>query len=99
MIDTTDVKDSSDPVIQADSRKILYWMSALLAVAIGGSAMMAYNENSSHWMEGWAALIMISFMPLTALTYLHYRLPKKQQEFAVIKKPFMHTMTNRKTSA
>jgi hypothetical protein len=37
-----------------------------------------------HWMQGPAIGIMVSFMPLTAITYLHYRLPRKQEEFEAI---------------
>jgi len=88
MSDTPDPIESSTPTEEVGTARIFYWLIALLALTVGLAAIMAYGEQNSHWMEGPAILIMISFMPLTALTYLHYRLPKKQQEFDVIKDAF-----------
>lgn len=88
MSDTPDPMESSTLVEEVSTARVFYWLLALLAITVALAAIMAYGEQDSHWMEGPAALIMISFMPLTALTYLHYRLPKKQQEFDVIKNAF-----------
>ena len=34
-----------------------------------------------HWMEGPSIAVMVAFMPLTAISYLHFRLPRKRDEF------------------
>jgi len=88
MSDTPDSKESSSPTQQAGTAKIFYWLIALLAATVVLAAALAYGEDTSHWMEGPATLIMIAFMPLTAITYLHYRLPRKQEEFEAIKSAF-----------
>jgi hypothetical protein len=43
------------------------------------------KEYAGHWMEGPAIAILLIFMPLTAVSYLHFRLPKKKDEFAALK--------------
>lgn len=43
-------------------------------------------EGDYHWMEGVGMPLMVVFMPLTAITFLRFRLPKKQKEFECIKK-------------
>lgn len=82
------MNERSDPEISAsaDQRSSLYLpmvvlFALLLLVAWGVWAMAG---PSYHWMEGPAIAIMISFMPLTAITYLHYRLPQKQEEYGLI---------------
>ena len=65
--------------------KIFLWLIMLFVVIVLLYFLMGYGEDGSHGMEGPAALVMISFMPLTAITYLHYRLPRKQAEFESIK--------------
>jgi len=88
MSDTSDPQNLSIATEEASTAKIFYWLIGLLAATVILAVVLAYKGDGSHWMEGPAALIMISFMPLTALTYLHYRLPKKQQEFEIIKEAF-----------
>lgn len=39
------------------------------------------NEQIVHWMVPIGIAVMVIFMPLTAISFLHYRLPKKQKEF------------------
>jgi hypothetical protein len=60
----------------------------LLAVAImlTGIVTIFIDRETGHWMEGPAVAILVVFMPLTAISYLHFRLPKKQGEFKAIQK-------------
>jgi hypothetical protein len=88
MRNAPDSTDSKPVFEKAGEAKIFYLLIALLVIAVALVAIMSRMEDPGSWMEGPAILIMISFMPLTALTYLHYRLPKKQQEFDVIKAAF-----------
>jgi hypothetical protein len=39
------------------------------------------SEDVVHWMVPLGIAVMVVFMPLTAISFLHYRLPKKQKEF------------------
>lgn len=88
MSDATDPTDSKPVIEKAGEAKIFYLLIAFLVIAVALVAIMSNQDSPGYWMEGPAILVMISFMPLTALTYLHYRLPKKQQEFNVIKAAF-----------
>ncbi|MFT5419493.1 MAG: hypothetical protein ACI9D5_000233 [Candidatus Endobugula sp.] len=44
------------------------------------------SEDVVHWMVPLGIAVMVVFMPLTAISFLHYRLPKKQKEFDKILK-------------
>lgn len=57
-----------------------------VVVALFGFAAVLFSQGSNHWMEGPAIAILVVFMPLTAISYLHFRLPKKHEEFKAIKK-------------
>jgi len=70
MTDTHKPKKPSRTAEEASTAKVFYWLLGLLVTTVIFAVIMSYGENDSHWMEGPAALIMISFMPLTALTYL-----------------------------
>lgn len=52
----------------------------LIGTAVG---VLIYHGAPAdhHWMEGPAIAVMVAFMPLTAISYLHFRLPRKQDEF------------------
>jgi hypothetical protein len=60
----------------------------LLAVVImlTGIATIFFVRETTHWMEGPAIAILVVFMPSTAISYLHFRLPKKKGEFKAIQK-------------
>jgi hypothetical protein len=60
----------------------------VLVIVFLGILSVIFNDpnNKSHWMEGPAIATMVIFMPLTAISYLHFRLPKKQDEFKIIKR-------------
>ncbi|MHC4960988.1 MAG: hypothetical protein ACYTGA_02545 [Planctomycetota bacterium] len=47
---------------------------------------LSFEDDTDHWMVGPAIAVMVLFMPLTAITYLHYRLPRKREEFVEIQK-------------
>lgn len=67
-----------------DKLKILVYVIA--GLGIFGAVMVGFFLPNSHWMEGPAIAVMVVFIPLTAVSYLRFRLPKKQDEFEVIKR-------------
>jgi hypothetical protein len=79
------VSPSSDTIITPNTRILLLFV-LIIILAGGSSAFWA----PGHWMEGPAVAIMMVFMPLTAVSYLHFRLPKKQDEYRAVKKA-LHT--------
>lgn len=58
---------------------LLVTLIIILAVAY------SFSDHSLHPFEGPGIALMILFMPITAITFLHYRLPKIQEEFSVIR--------------
>ena len=76
---------------QTKSRKdiwplIILIILILIAASVFGCVAYYAGDNKYHWMEGVGMALMVIFMPLTAITFLHFRLPKKQKEFECIKK-------------
>lgn len=58
----------------------------LLVIAIVMLAVYwAFSGLGGHYFEGPGTAIMILFMPITAITFLHYRLPKIHEEFLSIR--------------
>ncbi len=55
----------------------------ITGIAIG---IVAYFNFEGHWMEAPSIAILVVFMPLTAISFLHFRLPKKMEEFAAVKR-------------
>jgi hypothetical protein len=57
-----------------------------VVIMLTGIATIFFVREPTHWMEGPAITILVVFMPLTAISYLHFRLPKKKSEFKAIQK-------------
>lgn len=70
-------------IININTRHLFIFCIAIVACGIGGTAVSLYN--GTHWMEAPGIAIMVLFMPMTAISYLHYRLPKKQEEYNQVK--------------
>ncbi len=60
-------------------------IALVIAIVLVG-LLTIYLDRDGHWMQGPAIAILVVFMPLTAISYLHFRLPRKQEEFKAIKK-------------
>jgi len=59
----------------------------LLISGLSVSLYSLYSPSPNrHWMEGIGIAILIIFLPLTAISYLHFRLPMKKEEFKTIRK-------------
>ncbi len=57
----------------------------LVLAIVGFAAWYTLSPHSQHHFEGPGAALMILFMPITAITFLHYRLPKIHEEFQSIR--------------
>lgn len=77
------LKTSAEKIANSHTRYLLYFTLLIVLVGIAGSVASIYND--SHWMEAPGITIMVLFMPLTAISYLHYRLPKKKEEYNQVK--------------
>ena len=58
----------------------------LVVVIVTMAIWFAFSDYSVHPFEGPGVALMILFMPITAITFLHYRLPKIHEEFTAVKK-------------
>lgn len=56
-----------------------------ILLAVSPTYMDGEGSERVHWMVPLGIAIMVVFMPLTAISFLHYRLPKKQKELEDIK--------------
>jgi hypothetical protein len=74
----------SKKLIQAHDTLPLILLTVVIMLT--GIVTIFFVRETTHWMEGPAIAILVVFMPLTAISYLHFRLPKKKGEFKAIQK-------------
>lgn len=87
---THSVKSHTSTIAEIKSHNIQILFGFVIVIIVFGIVTALgnayYQPDTNHWMEGPAVAIMMLFMPLTAVSYLHFRLPKKQDELKVIKR-------------
>jgi len=59
--------------------EILYLL--IFSLAVLAASVIAAIIIDTHWMVPIAIALMAVFLPLTAISFLSYRLPQKQKEF------------------
>jgi len=72
-----------------DTKSLVFLVYFILAVGLFFAVFsvvspMYFGDDMKqiiHWMVPVGIAVMVVFMPLTAISFLHYRLPKKQKEF------------------
>jgi len=79
-----ELSKSSKKLLLSSDTLPLIWLT--IAIMLTGISTIFIVRDAGHWMEGPAVAILVAFMPLTAISYLHFRLPKKQGEFKAIQK-------------
>ena len=62
--------------------EILYLL--IFSLAVLAASVLAAIIIDTHWMVPIAIALMAIFLPLTAISFLSYRLPQKQKEFEKI---------------
>ncbi len=81
--------DSPQQWSQYNTRSLSFLVYFIIAIGVVGAASLAiypvYLDASKtetiHWMVPLGISTLVMFMPLTSISFLHYRLPKKQKEF------------------
>ena len=83
----TEPQESRDATVNKDARFLVYLTVAIVVVALVLSVILKiFSIGSSqtdelHWMVPMGIAVMVIFMPLTAVSFLHFRLPQKKREF------------------
>lgn len=75
---TTHTKNKVSP--SRNTRYLTLFVIIVLAVGAAVGYLNTGNGNV-HWMEGPLIALLTCFMPLTAISFLHFRLPRIQDDF------------------
>lgn len=85
--------EASDQELKKQSssaRYLVIFTLSIVAIALLASAYILIfqtkmdNGEPLHWMGPMGVAVMVIFMPLTAVSFLQFRLPQKKREFADI---------------
>lgn len=86
----SDSQENTSSAISVTTGKSTRWLTLYVFFILLSGSLIAIlslaSGDKSHWMEAPVVALMMCFMPLTAISFLHFRLPKKQDEFLATKR-------------